>query len=276
MTQPLTLMAVHAHPDDESSSTGGVLAKYSAEGIRTIVVTCTNGELGDAPGGIKPGEEGHDPDAVSAIRLAELKVATDLLGVSQLEILGNHDSGMSDWEYKDRVDVFGSLPVEIAAAPLIALIERDRPDVLVTYCIDDGYDHPDHLQANRIALFAAEQTGIPRKVYLSAIRGSDFDVMMAKMAELGIEIPDFADEGGDWRAALAAVELRITTTIDTTAFIDTKHAALMAHTSQIEESFFAKLPPDLFAMMFAHESFIKVHDVTGGGTPEDDLFAGLR
>ena len=67
MSAPLTLMAVHAHPDDESSSTGGVLARYADEGIRTVVVTCTNGELGDAPGGIKPGEEGHDEAEVARI-----------------------------------------------------------------------------------------------------------------------------------------------------------------------------------------------------------------
>jgi len=75
MTQPLTLMAVHAHPDDEASSTGGVLAKYSDEGVRTIVVTCTNGEFGDGPSGIKPGDDGHDTADVAQTRLAELREA---------------------------------------------------------------------------------------------------------------------------------------------------------------------------------------------------------
>ena len=69
MTQPLTLMAVHAHPDDESSSTGGVLATYSDQGVRTIVVTCTNGEFGDTPGGVKPGEDGHDEQAAQRLDL---------------------------------------------------------------------------------------------------------------------------------------------------------------------------------------------------------------
>src|ERR1700689_5837753 len=94
MADTLTLMAVPAHPDDEASSTGGVLALYSAEGVRTVVVTCTNGEFGDAPGQVKPGEDGHDEASVAKIRLAELRTACGLLGVSDLAGLGYHDSGM--------------------------------------------------------------------------------------------------------------------------------------------------------------------------------------
>ena len=108
----LRLMAVHAHPDDESSSTGGVLARYADEGVRTVVVTCTNGELGDAPGGIKPGDEGHDEAEVARIRLGELKRACETLGVTHLELLGYHDSGMVDWEHKDRPDVFCNVAVD--------------------------------------------------------------------------------------------------------------------------------------------------------------------
>src|SRR5256885_11987104 len=75
MADDLTLMAVHAHPDDESSSTGGVLATYGDAGVRTVVVTCTNGEFGDAPGGVKPGQDGHDEQAVAQQRLAEPRPA---------------------------------------------------------------------------------------------------------------------------------------------------------------------------------------------------------
>src|SRR3954465_6277026 len=103
---PLTLLAVHAHPDDEPSSTGGVLARYADEGVRTVVVTCTNGELGDAPGGIKPGEAGHNEAEVAPRRRGGLGGACETLGVAHLEVLGYHDSGMVDWEHKDRADVF--------------------------------------------------------------------------------------------------------------------------------------------------------------------------
>ena len=133
MSTPLTLMAVHAHPDDESSSTGGVLARYADEGVRTVVVTCTNGELGDAPGGIKPGDEGHDEAEVARIRLGELERACETLGVAHLELLGYHDSGMVDWEHKDRPDVFCNVAVDDAAerlgGPVRAVPTRRRRDL---------------------------------------------------------------------------------------------------------------------------------------------------
>src|SRR3954452_12528753 len=106
MSNSLTLMAVHAHPDDESSSTGGVLARYADEGVQTVVVTCTNGELGDAPGGINPGGGGHEEAEVARIRRGELERACETLCVSHLELLGYHDSGMVDWEHKARPDAF--------------------------------------------------------------------------------------------------------------------------------------------------------------------------
>src|ERR1700678_2254395 len=116
MSQTLTMMAVHAHPDDEASSTGGVLAAYSAQGIRTVVVTCTNGEFGDAPGGIKPGQEGHDEQAVARQRLAELRKSCAILRVTNLELLGYHDSGMPDWEDKDRPEAVCNVPEVDGAA----------------------------------------------------------------------------------------------------------------------------------------------------------------
>src|SRR5215472_15985638 len=111
----LTLMAVHAHPDDESSSTGGVLALYADEGITTVLVTCTNGEYGDGPLHVKPGEEGHDPDQVAKTRRAELEQACEVREVTHLEMLGYHDSGMPDWEYKDDEHVFCNVPLEESA-----------------------------------------------------------------------------------------------------------------------------------------------------------------
>src|SRR3977135_53982 len=93
----LTLMAVHAHPDDEATSTGGILAKYSAEGVRTVLVTCTNGELGDGTGGVKQEDDAHDEDKVVELRLRELEESRRVLGVSHLELLGYHDSGMEGW-----------------------------------------------------------------------------------------------------------------------------------------------------------------------------------
>ncbi|NUS43172.1 MAG: PIG-L family deacetylase, partial [Mycobacteriaceae bacterium] len=98
MSRELTIMAVHAHPDDEVIGTGGVFARYADEGIRTVLVTCTNGEQGDGPGGVKPDEPGHDPARVRQIRLGELRTSTSLLGIEHVELLDYQDSGMMGWE----------------------------------------------------------------------------------------------------------------------------------------------------------------------------------
>src|SRR3954469_5347074 len=111
----LTLMAVHAHPDDEASSTGGVLARSAAEGITTVLVTCTDGGCGDGPGGVKPGEEGHDPQAVVGLRRTELAASGAILGVTHLEMLDYADSGMMGWAANEAPNAFWNTPVADAA-----------------------------------------------------------------------------------------------------------------------------------------------------------------
>jgi LmbE family N-acetylglucosaminyl deacetylase len=273
---PLTLMAVHAHPDDESSSTGGVLALYAGEGIRTVVVTCTNGELGDAPGGVKPGDVAHDEAAVAAIRLAELDRACDILGVEVLERLGYQDSGMVEWEYKERPHAFCNVPIEESSARLAALMERHQPQVVVTYDEFGGYDHPDHVQANRITLAAIERTGIPAKLYFTARRWSDFERLRTRMTELGVDVGPRPQIDPQRLQLAQAAAARITTTVDTTSVASRKRDALRAHASQLAGSWFAKMPDSLFDEVFGVESFIREQDRTAAPTPEVDLFAGLR
>lgn len=277
MAEILTLMAVHAHPDDEASSTGGVLAKYSDEGIRTIVVTCTNGEFGDSPSGIKPGAEGHDEQEVAQIRLAELRESCKHLGVTHLELLGYHDSGMPDWEYKDRPDAFCNIPVADVAARIGALIEQYRPQVVVSYDPDGLYQHPDHVHAARTAEAAVAATGIPAKFYQSTLRRSDFQELRDAMVEAGIETPDeeWTLTPDELRRA-AETESRISTIVDITPVLERKRAALLSHRSQIDDSWFTKIPEDIAAKVFGRESFIRASDTTGAPVPEDDLFAGLR
>ncbi len=276
MAEKLTLMAVHAHPDDESSSTGGVLAKYSAEGIRTVVVTCTNGEFGDAPGQLKPGEDGHDTDSVAKIRLAELEVACEHLGVSDLEVLGYHDSGMPEWDYKDRPDVFSNVPLATVADRIAGLIDRYRPQVVVTYDDNGGYQHPDHLHASRAAVAAVRSTGIPAKLYLTAMRRSGWQEVWEALRAEGVDVPDFSDMDPEMQRMMDEAERRITTTVDIRPVLDRKGDALRAHASQIEESWFSKIPPDVVARVFGYETFIRASDSTGVPVPENDLFAGLR
>ena len=276
MSETLTMMAVHAHPDDEASSTGGVLATYSAQGIRTVVVTCTNGEFGDGPGGIKPGAEGHDEKTVAEHRLAELRASCAILNVSHLELLGYHDSGMPEWDYKDRPDAFCNIPLADVAARISGLIEQYRPQVLITYDDKGPYQHPDHVHASLAAQAAFASSGLPAKLYLSAMRRSDWLKITEALRELGAEMPAIEEEDPEAQRQAAASEARITTDVDIRPVLDRKRDALFAHGSQIAESWFSKIPEEVAAAAFGHEHFIRVGDSTGAPLPEDDLFAGLR
>jgi LmbE family N-acetylglucosaminyl deacetylase len=275
MAETLTLMAVHAHPDDEASSTGGVLAKYADEGVRTIVVTCTNGEFGDGPGGVKPGTDGHDEEAVAQTRLAELRQSAKILGLTELETLGYHDSGMPEWDYKDRPDAFCNVPLAEVAARIGLLIERYRPQVVITYDDRGAYQHPDHVHASQAAQAAVSASGIPAKLYLTAMRRSGWRKVWEALREQGEEVPDFSMTP-EVERQMNEAEQRITTTIDIGPVLERKRDALLAHNSQISESWFSKIPPEIAEEVFGQESFIRASDTTGAPVPEDDLFAGLR
>ena len=275
MADTLTLMAVHAHPDDEASSTGGILALYSDQGIRTVVVTCTNGEFGDAPGQVKPGEDGHDEQEVAQLRLTELRQACKILGVTHLELLGYHDSGMPNWEYKDRPDAFCNVPLDEVSGRIAALIEQYEPQVVVSYDDKGIYQHPDHVHAARAAAAAVARTGTAAKFYHTAMRPSAWRKIWEALRELGAEVPD-REITPEERQQLAEAEAAITTSVDIRPMLERKGEALHAHASQIQDSWFAKLPPEVTQEAFGAETFVRVSDTTGAPLPETDLFAGLR
>ncbi len=286
--RPLTLMAVHAHPDDEATGTGGVLARAAAEGIRTILVTCTDGGCGDGPGGVKPGEPGHDPQTVVAMRRTELEASCAALGVTELEMLGYADSGMLGWSTNDAPGAFWTTPVDEAAARLAELIRRYEPDVLVTYDENGFYGHPDHIQAHRVAMAAVDSTTSVQKVYWTTVprsrmaefgrimreHGADWDEPepAADSAETGSEVPDSGPQVPD----VGLPDEDITTWVDIRPYVQQKIDALRAHASQSENIFFLRLSTDLFAELMGTETFVRVRDTSGAPTPEDDLFAGLR
>jgi LmbE family N-acetylglucosaminyl deacetylase len=270
--QPLTLMAVHAHPDDEALGTGGVLARYVDEGIRTVLVTCTNGELGDGRGGVKPGEVGHDEAEIVALRRQELEASCAVLGVSDLELLGYHDSGMDGWAQNSAPGAFWTTPVEEAASRLAVLIEHYRPQVVVTYDENGFYGHPDHIQANRVTMHAADATGVPAKVYYTAVPRSALLGFAAMMRDQGVEPPEAMEED----PGFGTPDEVITTYVDCSAVTDRKYDSLAAHASQSDNKFFLGLGRDVFGRVMNREAFVRVRDRTGQPVPEDDLFAGLR
>ncbi|QEU92909.1 PIG-L family deacetylase [Streptomyces kanamyceticus] len=277
--RPLTLMAVHAHPDDEATSTGGVLARYAAEGIRTVLVTCTDGGCGDGPGGVKPGEPGHDPAAVALMRRQELEASRDVLKISDLETLDYADSGMIGWPSNEAPGSFWQTPVAEGAARLAELMRHYRPDVVVTYDENGFYGHPDHIQAHRITMAALELTELTPKVYWTTMPRSmmqRFGETMREFQEEDMPEPDPAET-----AALAEIGLpddEISTWVDTTAFSDQKFDSLAAHASQGENIFFLKMGKERFGELMGVETFVRVKGATGADPDarEDDLFAGLR
>lgn len=273
MDRQLTLMVVHAHPDDECLTTGGVLARYSDEGVRTVLVTCTNGEQGDGEGGAKPGEPGHDDAAVAAKRLSELRESVSLLGVEHLELLGYRDSGMEGWDGNGHPDAFANVPVETAAARLAELMERYRPQVVVTYDATGGggYGHPDHVQAHRITVAATELSGIPAKLYHTAMPRSSMKRMFEMMRDSGLDL------GFEPSDDFGTPDELVTTVVDVAPWVERKLKALQAHESQGDNVFLWRLPEEVRQAAFSHEAFERVLD-RGGVSPteEDDLFAGLR
>lgn len=269
----LTLMAVHAHPDDEVTSTGGVLAHYAAEGVTTVVVTCTDGRCGDGPGGVKPGEAGHDPEAVVATRRRELEASCAILKVAQLETLGYHDSGMLGWAANTAEGAFWNTPVDEAARRLADLIERHRPDVIVTYDENGGYGHPDHIQTHRVTMAAVALVDGPAKVYWSTVPESWMRDIAARMRELGMEW-DEAEEAD--APPMGLPDDQISTWVDTSAVTGQKFDALAAHASQSDGAFFLGLGKEGFARLMGTETYVRVQDTTGAALPETDLFAGLR
>ncbi len=275
MAQTLTLMAVHAHPDDEASSTGGVLALYAEQGIRTVVVTCTNGEFGDAPGQVKPGDDGHDEEEVAQLRLAELRQSCKILGVSHLELLGYHDSGMPDWEYKDRPDAFCNVPLDQVADRIAGLIAQYQPQIVISYDDKGMYQHPDHVHAAQAAAAAVAKSGTPAKFYQTAMRPSSWRKIWAALRELGVEAPD-RQVTPEQERQMAESEAAITTSVDIRPVLERKREALFAHASQIQESWFSKIPPEIAEEAFGYETFVRAVDTTGAPLPETDLFAGLR
>ncbi len=268
-TAPLILMAVLAHPDDESTSVGGVLARYAMAGVRTVLVTCTDGEMGDGPHGVKPGQPGHDPRQVSATRLAELAEACARLAVASTERLGYRDSGATV-DRRPELPAFCAVPVADAATRLAVLLRRHRPHVVVTHDPDASSQHADHIHAGMVTTQALRTAGSTARLYYKAHGTSHWARLRKSLRHVGIDLPT---PTADVATALAGVEQRITTTVDVRAVIDRKHAALHAHASQLNSSLAGRLPLEEFRQAFGTEDFIRADIPESVRIPEHGLFA---
>jgi LmbE family N-acetylglucosaminyl deacetylase len=255
-------MGVYAHPDDESTCAGGVLAHYADSGTRVIVVTCTNGEFGDGPGGVKPGQDGHDTGLVAAVRRDELNAACRRLGVSGVERLGYHDSGLPGWDRYAGGEVFSKVPVEVVSARIADVLDHYRPDVVLTHNADAAHEHADHRHTARATALAVEESGLPVNLYFSAHGAGHWRRLVAAT---GIHRPA---PDPDLARALDRIDRQVTTTVDISHVVRRKHAALLEHASQKGSSLAANLAPKDYAAVFATECFIRIRGLASG----NDLF----
>lgn len=262
---PYTLVTFHAHPDDETIATGGVMARAAAEGHRVVLVLATRGELGEVDDGVL--EEG---EALGDRRVVETAHAAEILGAERVEFLGYRDSGMMDEPTNDEPGSFWSANVEEGAARLATILGEEEADVLTVYDDHGGYGHPDHIQVHRVGVRAAELAGTP-VVYEATMNRDHIQRLLRERSDdlPGVERPD-PDEFDEF----GTPEALITTTVDVRAFTDRKRASMAAHESQIAEShFFLAMPTDTFREAFGYEWFIRRG--APAGTRENDLFAAV-
>jgi N-acetyl-1-D-myo-inositol-2-amino-2-deoxy-alpha-D-glucopyranoside deacetylase len=275
-------MVVHAHPDDEVLTTGGLLARAAGQGIRTVLVTCTNGEAGEIAA---PGLATRD--RLGAVRRRELRAACRVLGIRQLYLLGYRDSGMAGSPDNDHPASFHRAALEPATARLVSLIRHERPEVIVTYDEAGFYGHPDHIKANRItrAAFAAASDAAgcpaaglpwqPRRLYYTAYPHSGIVRGARRLREAGIS-PPFTPVDGQPPPFGTPDEL-ITTQLDVSGMTARKRRALWQHASQMPPDFFlAQLSPALFHELFATESFQLIAKLDRAPAPADALFGTPR
>ena len=284
MTEKRTLLAVHAHPDDECIGTGGILARYAAEGARTILVTCTDGAVGEISDPALA-----TPDNLAEVRSKELDESVRILNVSRLIKLGYRDSGMAGTADNAHPASFNQANIDEAIERVVKVMRAERPQVVVTYDERGGYGHPDHIRAHQVAVAAFEASGdasrfpdagpawAPSRLYYSVVPRSAMLRFMERLRAAGIETP-FSRSNSE--TAPESVEPPfgvdddlVTTTVDVSAYMSEKRAALESHRTQMgPEQFFMKLPPDLFVEAFGRETFQRV--AGSGPTPETDLFDG--
>ncbi len=296
----LTLMTLHAHPDDETISTGGLMAKSVAAGHRVVLVTCTRGEQGEIV--IKELDTPDNHHRLGELRAAELEAAMDELGVTEWENLGYRDSDMMGRPGNDDPRTFWQADLDEAAGRLTWLVRRYQPDVMTTYNSFGGYGHPDHIRTHDVAVRAFDRAGdpawypkqletgvatwTPSKLYETAIPQSVRDAMREAMRKAGQ--PSFWDPPEDatdeqrreheaFLAKMLVPDDAVSAWIDISGDpIDRKWRAIQRHATQIAmDSGFMVFGEDGWKEHWSKEAFILRESRVPTSKPESDLFAGL-
>jgi LmbE family N-acetylglucosaminyl deacetylase len=262
-----TLVAFHAHPDDECIAQSGTLAKAAAARHRTVVVYATRGEVGQvADGFLDPGE------TLVERRRAEAERSAAVLGVARVVWLGYRDSGMMGTPDNDDARCFWQAGIDEAADRLAKVVTEEGADVLTIYDVNGHYGHPDHIQVHRVGLRAAELAGTPNVLELTWDR-DHMRKLWAAAAEAGMLGDDLPDVQADDTQFGSPADV-ITTRVDVRDFLDKKRASMEAHASQSQDTKpLLDMPPEIFREVVGQEWYIR-HGVPSSHR-DDDIFAGL-
>jgi mycothiol S-conjugate amidase len=286
----LRLMAVHAHPDDESSKGAATMARYVDEGVEVLVVTCTGGERGSI---LNPALQGRaEIEAnISEIRRKEMERARDILGVQQ-SWLGFVDSGLPEGDPLPPLPegCFALVPLAEATEALVAEIRRFRPHVITTYDEKGGYPHPDHVRCHEISVAAFEAAGDPDRFpgtgepwqplklyYDVGFSDGKIAALHAAMTALGLESPfeEWRERRRQWEGKVRPP--KITTQVPVGDWFERRDQALLAHATQVDPNgWFFAIPLDVQRTAWPTEDFELVRSLVDSTVPEDDLFAGVR
>jgi mycothiol S-conjugate amidase len=286
----LRLMAVHAHPDDESSKGAATMARYVDEGVDVLVVTCTGGERGSI---LNPGLQHRKDieDNISEIRRGEMERARAILGVRQ-HWLGFVDSGLPEGDPPPPLPegCFALVPLQDAVQRLVREVREFRPHVMTTYDEYGGYPHPDHIRTHEISVAAFEaaadpdqfpDSGEPWQVlklyYDVGFSMQRTQALHAALLEKGLESPfeEWFEKREDWFSKRRRPDL--TTRVPVADWFERRDAALMAHATQVDPNgWFFSIPLDLQREVWPTEDFELVRSLVDSSIPEDDLFAGVR
>ncbi len=287
MANGLCLLTVHAHPDDEASKGAGTVARYHAEGVRTVLVTCTGGEEGDI---LNPAMDTPEVRSdLAAVRASELARAAEVIGYDVVELLGYRDSGMPGSAANADPRCFARAPLEEAVGRLVAVVRRERPQVLVSYGEDQrGYPHPDHLRAHEVTLAAfhraadpgsfpgAGEPFQPLKLYYVMWSREQARARHEKFLELGLESPYAQRVADGWLDRLPGEAA--TTTVALGEHARARQRALLAHATQVDprSSFWFGLPEEVELEIYDKDYYVRAESLVDAPLPEDDLFAGVR
>ncbi len=250
-----TAVFFHAHPDDESIATSGTMMLAAEAGWRVVLVLGTRGEHGEPVDGVL--DEG---EPLGSRREAETRRSAEIIGAHRVEFLGYTDSGMIGEPTNDEPDCFWQADVEEAATRLAAILNDERAEVLTVYDDHGGYGHPDHIQVHRVGVRAAEIAGVDR-VYESTMNRDRIRESFAQAEAEGLEIEGAEERREQMESEddpFGTPEAIITHGVDVTAVLARKRQSMLAHESQIgPDSFFLKMPDELFAGAFGMEWFIE-------------------